>query len=101
MNMESSESSTHAGDGVAKLLYKRTPFREDGNIKYLIKALEMPTVEFFSKITDNGWVVTMDVRGNGVKRLVIIRRHPREPGNIYEEEEVWEGGKPLPPEALL
>jgi hypothetical protein len=94
------EDPSPAGIGFARMLYKQTPFYEWGDDRYMRLVSEMPIVENKVYHRTPGWKTIVEIREKERQRLVLVKRRPTEAGNIYEELEVWEGGKPLPPEAF-
>jgi hypothetical protein len=85
---------------LAHLLYRWTPFYEYGDKDAHTECIGMPTILVKSYDTAYHWRVVIQIRERKDRRLVVIRRFPLEDGNLYEEFEVWEGGRPLPPEAF-
>jgi hypothetical protein len=85
---------------LSQLLYKHTCFEEWGDRPLYDEVRLLPEV-FLKTYYREGWAMTLSIRQKGEQRFVIIHRWPHpSSNNIYEEVELWEGGKPLPPEVF-
>jgi hypothetical protein len=87
----------------AQLLYRETPIEWYGDIRNYLEALELPVQWVKSFLNQINWAVYWEKRGyiDGATSYVIVRKRPVEPGNLWEETLLFEGGKILPEDAYV